>query len=415
VGNARATSVASTPHGEVSRLGNAGWYFCNVVDAARDSPLADAVKKNPAQIIGLCGCDEAFEERLRESTPAASLPPTTPKEIAAARPHAHEYLTLRGPLSQSTLVGVRGNSSDGLRLREWDRLEHGTYQVKGGEQAARACSEVLLAQVRTDKNIGWIGTSHEVMVVRLHNHFSDYEWDETEVDRVWDRLALLLYNIDVLMGTFGRMVLKVVPELRSRGVVVDLAAWFPFRTPAGEPWVGSNAIFFVGRPGAYKLWKGLADLHRDNPKGILWTGPPEAAVAAGADAAFPILPPGKCGHRLDPDANGIPRKDLIETLTPTLRPEALRQGHANKSIFKVYQKPMDLHKSGGEPCLCVFTDSKAWRSEKGRALRTEKWAQVQERQRDKECRRERERERTRESEPGKGTAVVAPADKKKGQ
>ena len=288
-------------------------------------------------------------------------------------------------------MGLRGNTGGGLRLREWDLLEHGTYQVKGRGQVMRACSEVLLAQVSTDWDIGWMGTSHEVMVVRLHNHFSEYKWDKTEVDRVWDRLALLLHQVDVLMGVFGRMVLKVVPELRSRGVVVDLAAWFPFRTPAGEPCVGSNAIFFINRPGAYKLQKGLADVHSDNPTGILWMGPPDAAVAAVADAlqrrgldaprrrnrGFPILPPGEYGHRLDPDANGILIKDLVETLTPTLKPEALQQGHADKSIFKVYEKDMDLLPAGGEPCLRVFTDQKSRRSDKRYAERAGQWNQAQ--------------------------------------
>ena len=228
-----------TCRGEVSRVGNAGWYFCNVLGAEADSRLAEAVKKNLAQITGLRGCNSAFEARLQEAMEAHAA--------VAARPHAYEYLTIRTPLPRSTLVGVRGNLSGDLRLRKWERIQHGTYTVKGGSETMRAYSEVLLADVYTDQSISCIGTSHQAMVVRMHRNFACDKWPTSEVTIFWDKLASTLKltsgTTAVLMGDFGKMVLKVVPELRSRGVVIDLAAWYPFRTVRGEPWVCSSAFF----------------------------------------------------------------------------------------------------------------------------------------------------------------------------
>ena len=173
-----------------------------------------------------------------------------------------------------------------------------------------AYSEALHADVHTDQGIGGFGTSHTVVVVRMHRNFADEKWPASEVATFWDTLAPTLVTIDVFMGDFGKMVLKVVPELRSRGVIIDLAAWYPFRTVKGEPWVCSSAIFFLGRPGAYKLKKGLADAHGNDPTGILWVAPADAAVVA--EHGFPILEPGAYGHRL----SDVAQSNLVETLTP---------------------------------------------------------------------------------------------------
>ena len=133
-------------------------------------------------------------------------------------------------------------------------------------------------------------------------------------------------------------------------MVIDLAAWYLFRTAAGELWACSSAIFFIGRPGDYKLKEGRADLHDDVPTGLLWDGqPPNAAVVA--ELGFPILPPGVYGYPLNIPARGSVPTNLVQTLTLTLTVEEFKQRTGGKSIFKVTKKRMITVPGSGQPCL----------------------------------------------------------------
>lgn len=129
--------------------------------------------------------------------------------------------------------------------------------------------------------------------------------------------------------------------------------------------------FFIGRPGEYKLKKGLADAHDNDPTGILWVGPAGAAVAA--EHGFPILEPGAYGHRL----SDVAQSNLVATLTPTLTPRELGQRADDKSIFKVFKKRMDQVPGSRQPCLCAFTDHKSRRSDERRSARSAKWKKTQ--------------------------------------
>ena len=62
---------------------------------------------------------------------------------------------------------------------------------------------------------------------------------------------------------------RVVPELRSRGLMIDLGAWYPWKFLEGEPMSDSCGIFFVELPGVYTLIKNLGDNHDETATGIL--------------------------------------------------------------------------------------------------------------------------------------------------
>ena len=65
-------------------------------------------------------------------------------------------------------------------------------------------------------------------------------------DCYWPFLAdrLREHHVQVLMGDFNMSLFKVVPELRSRGVPVQLAAWYPWRVYGSEePMADSCGIF----------------------------------------------------------------------------------------------------------------------------------------------------------------------------
>ena len=144
-----------------------------------------------------------------------------------------------------------------------------------------AYTRSMLCRLHTDNNIGMIGHSHKVMVIHVHRHLANNKWPR-KLEEFWDWLAGRLENCDVLKGDFNMALFMVIPELRSRGVTIDLAAWFPWKRTDGTPCADSCGIFFVKRPGLYQLKKGLADLHANDASGILWKEP-DAAVAAGFD------------------------------------------------------------------------------------------------------------------------------------
>ena len=65
---------------------------------------------------------------------------------------------------------------------------------------------------------------------------------------------------------------RVVPGLRSCGVPVAVAAWYPWKTQHGLLAVDSCAIFFVGQAavGQFRLQYDLEDLHDRDSTGLLW-------------------------------------------------------------------------------------------------------------------------------------------------
>ena len=56
--------------------------------------------------------------------------------------------------------------------------------------------------------------------------------------------------------------------------MIDLGAWYPWKSLEGEPMSDSQGIFFVNLPGVYTLNKNLRDIHDRDLTGILARGPP---------------------------------------------------------------------------------------------------------------------------------------------
>ena len=77
-----------------------------------------------------------------------------------------------------------------------------------------------------DINVGFLGNSHVVMVIHMHNHLANNKWPAT-LTAFWGWLheKVTRCDVKVLMGDFNMGLFKVIPELRSRGVQIDLGAW----------------------------------------------------------------------------------------------------------------------------------------------------------------------------------------------
>ena len=94
----------------------------------------------------------------------------------------------------------------------------------------------MIAKVTLPSSVGFIGKEHNVMVVHMHNELANLVHGPKKLDEFWDWLSerTQRYKVQVLMGDFNMSLFRVIPELRSRGAVIDLGAWYPWTSLKGE-------------------------------------------------------------------------------------------------------------------------------------------------------------------------------------
>ena len=117
------------------------------------------------------------------------------------------------------------------------------------------------------------------MVVHMHNELANNVLGPQKLKSFWDWLSekITTHGVQVLMGDFNMSLFRVIPELRSRGAVIDLGAWYPWKSLEGEPMTDSCGIFFVNLPGVYTLNKNLDDIHDRDQTGVLARAEPVTA------------------------------------------------------------------------------------------------------------------------------------------
>ena len=66
----------------------------------------------------------------------------------------------------------------------------------------------------------------------MHNELANQILGVKRLDAFWDWLSAKIkkFNVQVLMGDFNMSLFRVIPELRSRGAVIDLGAWYPWKS-----------------------------------------------------------------------------------------------------------------------------------------------------------------------------------------
>ena len=319
-------------------VGNIGWLFGNWGKRPRNQAMRKhldmVLKRNPAMIIGLAECEAASEDLL--GAPAVAGDPTAPRGSLERR-DGFEYLTLRGCEDSSILVAVRNEMGNRLELLDWERRREGRYRRRSGRGRAEAYSRSLIARVHLDINVGFLGKTHVVMVVHMHNLLANNK-SPTKLQEFWDWLALKVtqHGVRVLMGDFNMSLFRVIPELRDRGVNIDLGAWFPWKTPMGMPMSDSCGMFFINMPGEYTLTKGMEDLHAE-PGGILHKAAPTVAGAAVDDGFDRIDPAGGPGMSIKlflPKTESNWRKKLQPSLEPSPASSVATAGGKGRSCGK---------------------------------------------------------------------------------
>ena len=61
----------------------------------------------------------------------------------------------------------------------------------------------------------------------------------------------------------------LVPHLQDRGIQIETAAYYPWKSLEGDPMLDSCAIFILKRPGRYKLDTTLEMIHDRDESGFL--------------------------------------------------------------------------------------------------------------------------------------------------
>ena len=98
------------------------------------------------------------------------------------------------------------------------------------------------------------------MAVHMQNILANNHFGATKLQAYWDRCheVCVEYGVDVLMGDFNMPLFRVIPELRSRGATIYLAAWYPWKNKLGMPSADSCGIFCLRKHGVYQLKVGFA-------------------------------------------------------------------------------------------------------------------------------------------------------------
>ena len=375
---------------DAEHVGNVGWLFGNWGKLPRQADMRKhlqmELKRNPAMVIGLAECQLESETLLR--APGCEGDKNEPEGSLENR-DSYRYLTLRGAEESSILIGIRQSTGNDLELLFWERRHEGAYKRCSGRGHAEAYSRCIVARITTDSNVGFLGKTHNVMVIHVHNHLANNRFGTQKLKAFWQWLLQKLkqYDVRVLMGDFNMALFRVIPELRSCGAVVDLAAWFPWKTYAGTAMSDSCGIFFVNMPGEYSLCKGLRDLHDQGPDGVLTRALPAVAGDPESHGFVRCSTNGGPGQTI---ATYLPKNQDLQTkleasLTPSDASEAAvaakekgtGKGGKTQHYFKVREKRLNeaLWRCDGQEYkgshfpICAFTNNVGRRSPQALAAR----------------------------------------------
>ena len=173
-------------------------------------------------------------------------------------------------------------------------VEPEAKQSQNSNERGQAYSRSIIAKVTLPHNVGFLGKAHVAMVVHMHNELANLVHGKQKLDLFWEWLSekIKTYEVKVLMGDFNMSLFRVIPELRSRGAVIDLGAWYPWKSLKGEPMSDSCGIFFVALPGVYTLNKNLGDIHDRDPTGVLkWADVVEGVIQNAVDNVEDVVAP----------------------------------------------------------------------------------------------------------------------------
>ena len=215
------------------------------------------LKKTPACILLLQEAQMELCDVLR--SPAVAGDPTAEADLD--RRSSKCFLLLR-PLDAGNTLLIAGDQNvvSEIRSLKWNKLMDGPYKDKKTGARRVAYTRFQIAEVAFKYEVC---TWSAMVVANVHLHPLTAKKETgfaTAHAYFWRYLAenIIRYGIRVLAGDFNMALWCVVPELRRRGIRVDIAAWFPWRCTSEGVFedvtkCDSEGIFVIGGARSIKL------------------------------------------------------------------------------------------------------------------------------------------------------------------
>ena len=187
-----------------------------------------------------------------------------------------QYLGLRGLHSIDVMIAARVSHVESMRMLFYRSRHDGAFRVgkskkgrspNGHKKAAKkrmavttwviaACAmrHFALPAVAGASGDGPDAASQRSLtMMSIHMHHATCKKNvaggATSLALLWDEVveSIMKYEVRVLGGDFNMALWLVAPELRARGLNVNLAAWYPWqKIGAPTPAIDSCAIFLIG-------------------------------------------------------------------------------------------------------------------------------------------------------------------------
>ena len=254
-------------------VGNLGVFLANwgrtATDESMQRTLDAMIKRSPCQILIMNEVDARTMDMLTASPRSLAQQPEESHENAAvaaffARPD-YEWSVAktkreRGTEIQrevGTIVAVKTTNAEEppLKILHNEVVYDGSFRK--GNKNVEAYTHLIIVEPNLRNNTGHLGKTPVTMGVHFHYATAGYQKGLREKHRdFWNKLARLIerHGVVILAGDWNKSIMKVVPELRSRGVLIETAAWYPWCGGVRDaPHADSLAIFIVNIVAETKL------------------------------------------------------------------------------------------------------------------------------------------------------------------
>ena len=134
---------------------------------------------------------------------------------------------------------------------------------------------MLIVKPFMKKNIGCLGQRPVTMGVHFHYATAGKTSGLCQShERFWNELAGLIraFDVRILGGDWNKSLMKVVPELRSRGIGIETVSWYPWCCEQGSAHADSMALFVVNTILVKKLYAPLSATRHSWPAEHSWPG-----------------------------------------------------------------------------------------------------------------------------------------------
>ena len=215
-------------------MGNIGIFFGNWGQRAtlkaeptkrRRSETSDRqIMRCPAQIIILAEANESVEDVLMSPPRVAEKPGACG---LSGRPSFEHWVVRGNEEEAAVLIAARKDNCTHVHLLDYDLNHDCDYPEKGTVKPA--FTRMLSCTVGFKQNVGHLGKSVNCMGVHGNCRTMKIMWRGI-YDEFWDRLVAKIrkFDIDIMAGDFNMALTRVIPELRSRGLICDCIAWYPW-------------------------------------------------------------------------------------------------------------------------------------------------------------------------------------------